>query len=409
MRSTQKTLFFILFISTILIGTFSKIYAQEQTRPKTSSSFKGIEYTSTDSSFYGNFRFRMQNRLKFTNSLDGEQNNSIEARIRRLRMRIDGYVYSPKLRYNIQLAFTRSDLDFDATGVPNLIKDAVLFYDFNKDFYISLGVNKLPGNRQRITSSGSQQFAERSIVDSKFNLDIDYGIAANLSKKLGSMPYTAKLAVSTGEGRPINKTDDGLAYTGRVEILPLGKFTNNGNYFEGDLEREVSPKLAVAGGYSYNDRTNREGGQTGRFVKNPLTLKTLFFDAIFKYRGFAYTAEYMKRDVDNPFNFLEKDYLDENDNTNIHIYKGQGINQQLSYIFNSDYEVAGRYTYLRPHDDIKELESQVEVVELGVSKYLKAHKLKLQLNGHYNFRDGNFNNHNNLSDWGATFQIELGI
>lgn len=409
MRRIQKALFFTFLSAAFIIYKPCNIYAQEIDKSKSSLNFKGIEYTSKDSSFNGNFRFRMQNRLKFTNTLDGESNNSIEARVRRLRMQIDGYLYSPKLRYKLQMGFTRSDQDFDETGISNLIKDAVIFYDFNKDFYISFGLTKLPSNRQRITSSGAQQFAERSIIDSKFTLDIDYGITANLNKKLGLMPYTVQLAVSTGEGRPVNKTDDGLAYTGRLEILPLGNFTNKGNYFEGDLERETSPKLALAGGYSYNDRTYREGGQTGRFVKNPITLKTLFFDAIFKYRGFSYIAEYMKRDADNPFNFLEKDYVDDANNTKTYTYKGQGINQQISYIFNNDYELAGRYSHLRPHSDINEFENQVEVLELGISKYLKAHKLKLQLNSHYNFRDGDFKNNNKMNDWGATFQIELGI
>lgn len=378
--------------------------AQERDDRATILNFKGIQYTSKDSLFYTNFRFRMQNRLKFNNVLDGTDNNQIEARIRRLRMRMDGYIYTPKISYSVQLAFTRGDQDFDDTGIPNIVRDAVIFYNFSDDFYISFGQNKLPGNRQRVNSSGALQFAERSLVNANFTIDRDFGVTLNLSKKLGNMPINAKAAVSTGEGRPTNSTDDGLAYTGRVEFLPLGDFTNDGDYSEGDIEREETPKLSIGAGYSYNDRTIREGGQTGKYVQDPFTLKTSFADAIFKYQGFAYQAEYMRRDADNPLNTTDEDEPEDT-----YTYKGWGLNQQASYLLNHGYEVAGRYTYLKPHQQIAEFEKQTEVIELGITKYMKAHRLKFQLNANYMIKEGNYNNVHNKNSWGGTFQIELGI
>ncbi|WP_244525935.1 porin [Sphingobacterium wenxiniae] len=385
--------------------------AQERDDRATILNFKGIQYTSKDSLFYTNFRFRMQNRLKFNNVLDGESNNSLEARIRRLRMRMDGYIYTPKISYSVQLAFTRGDQDFDDSGVPNIIRDAVVFYNFSDDFYISFGQNKLPGNRQRVTSSGSQQFAERSLVNANFNIDRDFGLTFHLNKKIAHMPIHAKAAISTGEGRAVNTTDDGLAYTGRLEFLPLGEFTNDGDYSEGDLEREKKPKLSLGLGYSYNDRTTRVNGQTGKFVVNPFTLKTSFADAMFKYAGFAYQAEYMRRDVDNPFNTVD-DQFNQNDGSEpeeVHAFKGWGINQQASYILHGGYELAGRYTYVKPHEQIRNVESQIDVVELGFTKYIKAHRLKVQLNGNYTVKNGDFGNSHSKNAWGGTFQIELGI
>ncbi|MBE8722568.1 porin [Sphingobacterium pedocola] len=389
-------------LSILSLSDFAK--AQERDDRATILNFKGIQYTSKDSLFYTNFRFRMQNRLKFTNVLDGESNNDIEARIRRLRMRMDGYIYTPKISYTVQLAFTRGDQDFDDSGIPNIVRDAVIFYNFTDDFYISFGQNKLPGNRQRVTSSGSQQFAERSLVNASFNVDRDFGLSLNLSKKIGDMPFNAKAALSTGEGRAVNSTDDGFAYTGRVEFLPLGQFTNDGDYSEGDIEREEKPKLSIGVGYSYNDRTTREAGQTGKFVQNPFTLETAFADAIFKYQGFAYQAEYMQRDVDNPLNTVDDDDAEET-----YAYKGWGLNQQTSYLLNHGYEIAGRYTLLQPHSHIRAFESQTEVIELGLTKYMKAHRLKFQLNSNYTFKDGHFNNTKQKNAWGGTFQIELGI
>lgn len=392
-----------LILTLVIIGV-TTAYGQERDDRATILNFKGIQYKSSDSLFYVNFRFRMQNRLGYKEELNGIDDGKFDARIRRLRMRMDGYIYTPKISYSVQLAFTRSDQDYDDSKIPNIVRDAVMFYNFTDDFYISFGQNKLPGNRQRVNSSGQLQFADRSLVNENFTLDRDFGVSLNLSKKIGNVPINAKAAISTGEGRAASSTDAGLAYTGRVEFLPLGDFTNDNDYQEGDLEREETPKLSIGGGYSYNDRTKREAGQLGRFVQNPFTFKIAFADAIFKYAGFAYQAEYMRRDVDNPFNIT-----DEDDPQETVAYKGWGINQQVSYLLNHGYEIAGRYTYVEPHKDIQAFERQTEVMEVGLTKYMKAHRLKFQLNGSYTFKDGYFNNNNDKSAWGAMFQVELGI
>lgn len=359
---------------------------------------------SDDSLFYTNFRFRMQNRLRYSNVIDDLSNDVWEAQVRRLRIRMDGFIYTRRISYSVQLAFTRNDQDFDETGIINIVRDAVMFYNFSDDFYASFGQHKLPGNRQRVNSSGSLQFAERSLVNSAFNIDRDFAVMLHLNKKIGDMPIQGKAAVSTGEGRVASTTDNGLAYTGRLEFLPLGDFTNGGDYSEGDLEREETPKLSIGGGYSYNDRTTRVNGQKGFFVTRPFTLKTAYFDAIFKYNGLAYTIEYMHRDTENPLNTTDDDEA-----RMIYTYKGWGVNQQLSYLLNHGYEVAARYTHLEPHRDIAAYESQTEVIELGLTKYLKAHRLKFQVNANYNFQQGMIVNYLKQNAWGATFQVELGI
>jgi len=396
-------------LGSLFVGTSA--FAQERDDRATILNFKGIQYTSKDSLFYTNFRFRMQNRLGFSNVIDGEDNVKFDARIRRLRMRMDGYIYTPRISYSVQLAFTRSDQDFDDTGVPNIIRDAVMFFNLTDDFYISFGQNKLPGNRQRVNSSGQLQFADRSLVNSHFTIDRDFGVTFNLSKKLGQMPINAKAAISTGEGRPVQSTDKGLAYTGRVEFLPFGEFTNGGDYSEGDIEREEVPKLSVGLGYSYNDKTTREGGQTGRFVVNPFTLKTSFADLMFKYMGFAYQAEYMRRDVDNPINVLDDQYATQNNSKGdvAYAFKGWGVNQQTSYLLNHGYEIAARYTFIAPNAQISAYEKQIDLMELGLTRYVKAHRLKFQLNANYTVKNGDFNNNNKKNAWGGTFQVELGI
>lgn len=401
----NKTFLCCITVFFVSITTFTAVAQREHDERPTIENFKGIQYAGDDSTFYINFRFRMQSRLKYT-SVGGNDFSaeSFEARIRRLRLRMDGYIYNPRFSYSIQLGFTRGDQDYDDTDVPNLVRDAVVFYNFTDDFYVAFGLNKLPGNRQRVNSSGELQFAERSLVNATFNVDRDFGVKAYYSPKIGTVPFHFKGAITTGEGRVANMTDDGLAYTGRAEFLPLGAFTNGGDYYEGDLEYEERPKLSIGGGYSFNDRTTRTGGQTGKPIATPLSLKTSFYDMIFKYRGWAYQVEYMQRDVDHPFAM-------DMEGESTYAFKGRGVNQQLSYVINRDagYELASRYTWIKPHDDIRAFETQTEVVELGLTKYFRAHRLKLQVNANYQIHDGIYRTDHADNHWGGTFQIELGI
>ncbi|WP_407429336.1 porin [Arcticibacter sp.] len=392
------------FILLISLLSFSFAFAQGEIDERAMIfKMKGLEVATKDSSFYANFRFRMQNRIgAYTNGGDDFGISEFDARVRRLRLRADGYVLSPKLGYSIQLAFTRSDQDFDNTGIANIVRDAVVFYHFTDNFYVAFGQNKLPGNRQRVNSSGQLQFAERSIVNGAFTVDRDFGLKAYYNNKIGSVPYRLKGAISTGEGRSVNDSDNGLAYTGRAEILPLGLFKNEGDYSEGDLEREETPKLAIGAGYSYNVRTNRTGGQLGKDLYAARDMGTAMLDLIFKYNGWAFQSEYMSRDSDDPLTFSE-------DGDVRYVYNGWGINNQISYIFRSNFETAFRYSLLQPEDETVRYERQTEVLELGLSKYLRSHRIKAQFNLNYNTEDGKMNVQDRDNYWGALFQIELGI
>ncbi len=364
---------------------------------------KGIELKTPDSSFYANFRFRMQNRLGFfTRSGDDLDIKEFDARVRRLRLRADGYVLSPKFGYSIQLSFSRGDQDVDNTGVANIVRDAVVFYNFSKAFYVAFGQNKLPGNRQRVNSSGQMQFADRSIVNNTFTLDRDFGVKAYYEKLVGGVGVRLKGAISTGDGRSANTTDNGLAYTGRAELLPFGMFKNEGDYSEGDLEREAHPKLALGAGYSYNAKATRTGGQLGKELYAPRDMAIFFADMIFKYNGWAFQSEFMRRTADDPLTY-------NNDGDLRYIYTGWGNNMQFSYIFRNNFEPALRYSLLKPQAETQSVEVQREVLEAGISKYFRGHRIKAQFSLGYNTRRGNWSFDNEGNQWSGMFQVELGI
>ena len=61
--------------------------------------------------------------------------------------------------------------------------DAVVKYAFSKNQQIWFGQTKLPGNRERVISSMALQFVDRSNVNSKFNIDRDFGVQLQTQPK----------------------------------------------------------------------------------------------------------------------------------------------------------------------------------------------------------------------------------
>ena len=357
-----------------------------------------------DSLFLLNLRFRMQNRLGVT-SVGGDDLRiaTTDFRVRRLRLRLDGYVLSRRLQYYIQLNFSRADLEVDAGNVPQPVRDAMVYYHFNRHFYFGVGQSKLPGNRQRVISSGNQQFPDRSIANGAFTLDRDFGLFAYWTLPLPTrQQWQLKGAVSSGDGRGAAPGNSGLAYTGRVEWLPFGAFLDKGDYSEGDLAFEPKPRLSFGASYSRNDRAIRTGGQLGRELYAPRSMNTFIADAILKYNGWALSGEYFDRRCYDPITMNEEGAVR-------FVPTGTGVNAQLSRCFPTFYETSTRYSRVDPAANTMDLSALTEEVLLGTSKYLNGHRIKLQTYLGYRWFLGNMALDAGGNAWTALFQVEFGI
>ncbi|MCC6372567.1 MAG: porin [Bacteroidia bacterium] len=370
----------------------------------------GLGFATPDSSYSMNIRFRMQNRaLVNTVSDEDFSPSTYDARVRRCRLSFTGHVVNPKLTYYLQLSFSRGDMDWsvaDATSQnvsPNVVRDAMIFYKVNHSWQLGFGQGKLPGNRQRVNSSGALQFYDRSIVNANFTTDRDFGVFSTYTigkKEHSHMLF--KAAITSGEGRNSNQSNYGLAYTTRLEILPLGAFTDGGDYFEGDVAREEKPKISIAGGYMLNDMAVRTAGQLGKDLMGAKSFNVYLADFMFKYKGICFASEYIRRDADNP-------YIVGTDKVTRLITTGDGINNQLSYCTKNMWELAMRYSLVSPHHDVLKSFNQAEQFAVGVTKYLNKHKVKAQFNLLYN-RERNLSKQLDLNkNFGAVFQVELGI
>ena len=364
---------------------------------------KGLGFNAPDTSFGINIRFRMQNRIGLM-TYSGQNLNvkEIEARVVRLRLRFDGYIKRVNLSYLVQLSFSRGDMDWDNTGIPNIIRDAMIYYTFNRRFYMGFGLAKLPGNRETIISSGQLQFPDRSIANSYFSISRDFGFFFYYSPNIGQFGINLKGAISAGEGRIGFKSDPGLCYTGRIELLPFGRFKKDGDFLEGDIFREPQPRLSIGLSGSFNSGAWYTKGETGNKLFASRDLTSLFADLIFKYRGLAVMGEYMSRASADPFTY-------DDEGNSQYVYNGVGFNTQISYCFKHNWEIAARYSAVYPSLDLRNVEDKQENIVLGVTKYINRHLTKLQSNVIYR-RSTNMLDAGDFSDnfiW--QFQMELGI
>jgi phosphate-selective porin OprO and OprP len=378
--------------------------ADESSLVKSLSYFKdGVVFQHEPTHFKSKFRFRVQNRFTYQT----EESEKLKAKqadfaVRRLRLRYEGNVLDPRLLFKFQFSFTRGDMDFDRTNYPNILRDAVVGWKLTDKTTLWYGQTKLPGNRQRVISSGSQQFVDRSLLNATFNIDRDLG--AQIHHQIGEeRPFWIKGAISNGEGRATENKDNGLAYTGRMEWLPLGSFKDEGDYFEGDLSRESTPKVSLGAVYSMNKKTTRNGGQIGKqFSTSGLNkdIETWFGDFLLKYQGFALSSEYAKRTTDNAFF--------QDGSSDVTIYAGDALNAQFSYVTENNLEPAIRFTRLWASDETLNGENDRIQYTAGLSKYINHHKIKVQTDLSF---DEQRNRLENLyeSAWIFRAQLEIGI
>ena len=365
----------------IALITLTTTYSQEINAPKFG---KGLfNLVGQDSTWTMKVGLRAQ--LLGSSTWEENNGNEISFLTRRSRLKFDGYAYSPKLKYKIELGLSNRDLSGASqytSNAPRYILDAVLQWNFYQNFELWFGQTKLPGNRERVISSGNLQQVDRSLLNSRFTIDRDFGFQLRHHFNLTNTFVVKEIfSLAQGEGRNITTGNlGGHQYTGRIELLPFGDFASKGDYTGGDLKREKKPKLAIGFSYDHNNnavktRSNQgsymtiDGVEDAYFETN---INTVFLDAMFKYNGISLMAEYSDRTASDAFAKNSDGSLSGDE-----VQVGKGLNLQMGYLFNNDIELSGRYTHIELDKSItgKNPESQYT---LGLSKYIVGHKLKVQ-------------------------------
>jgi len=355
--------------------------SQETNAPKFG---KGLfNLIGKDSSFSMNMSARMQ--MLGTSNWDlnnGLTNPSSSLLVRRARLKFDGFAYSPKLKYKLELGLSNRDIGKASSftnEAPKYILDAVVKWNFSGNFVLWFGQTKLPGNRERVISSGDLQQVDRSLLNSRFNIDRDMGFQLRHHFNLTDKFIVREMfSVSQGEGRNITTGNlGGHQYTSRIELLPFGKFASKGDYRGSDLKFEPAPKLALGFTYDFNNDAVKNRSNQGSYMITDTgfystNISTVFVDAMYKHNGFSFMGEYAVRDAEDAFAKNSDGTL-----TGDLVQVGNALNLQTGYLLSETLEISGRYTNIDWDQNITGKGNETQYT-LGLSKYILGHKLKVQ-------------------------------
>ena len=353
-----------------------------------------LNYVADDSSFSVKFAPRFQVRYYGTSDFadDGLAPVDHDFLVRRSRFKFDGWVVHPSIGYKMEFGLSNNDMsgaNAFTKNAPRYILDAVIRWKFAPGFELWAGQTKLPGNVERVISSANLQLVDRSLLNSKFNIDRDLGIQLRHTTKLGGQFISKeKLAISQGEGRNIaTGNEGGLQYTGRVELFPLGSFTKKGEYMGSSTVREGKLKIMAAYTYDFNRDASKTRSNMGDYMfltdgsLYQTNITTQFIDLVLKYKGFSMMAEYAGRSATNPV-AVELNGTETGDIVSV----GSAINIAMGCFISEKIEVAGRYTTLN-YADVTGA-SPVTMYTLGLNKFVVGHKLKVQSDISYSTKNG---------------------
>ncbi|MGI9541528.1 MAG: porin [Flavobacteriaceae bacterium] len=344
-----------------------------------------INFIAKDSSFSVKFAPRIQSRYQGQWDYDGEEYGEANLNfiVRRARLKFGGFAFTPKLKYKMELGLSNRDISGASIynrNTPRYILDAVIMWNFHENFELWAGQTKLPGNIERVVSSANLQLIDRSLLNSKFNIDRDMGVQLRHKTKLGGKFVTReKFSISQGEGRNITVGNlGGLQYTSRLELLPFGEFSSKGDYSQGDLKREKSIKAMFGFTYDINNNAVKNRSNMGSYMTQAdgglfeTDIETVFIDGVIKYNGLALTGEYAYRNAET----IEALEADGRTKTGAVVGAGSAINFQGSYLLKNNVEMTLRYTNV----DFKEVTrlSDLKQITYGISKYVVGHSLKIQ-------------------------------
>ncbi len=105
---------------------------------------------------------------------------------------------------------------------------------------------------------------------------------------------------------------------------------------------------------------------------NEANIRSWIVDLMFKYRGFSLMSEYADRKIHN---YQEQSVTKFNDYVN-DFYTGTAFNTQGGYVFRSNYEIAGRYTQVRPQEGSPY--NDLTQYTVALSKFIVGHSIKVQ-------------------------------
>ena len=322
----------------------------------------------------GKFSIAMQNRIQFRYASPFDRDpRSIEElerpgtdsfMIRRARTKLRGHVMWRWLKYYFQYDWSQP-----------VLRDLTLTVDKYEWAKLWVGRGKVFYNDERVSSSGNQQFVNRSIVNDIFTVDRQQGVQVygNLFPNTWhDISYYAGVFSGLGVGER-NNDDDDMMWSGRLQWNPLG---GEMPFTQSDVEHHEKPALNIAVAAATNrskctafETANDscralpgfEVGKSGQYRINQIMEEVRF-----KWKGFSLLHEFHLKDVRDKLN---------RENTNLMggLIQAGFFPHYIIPIVPKNLEFAGRYAFVDPNRD---LDNDLQQEASGVMTYF--------FNGHSN-------------------------
>ncbi len=279
---------------------------------------KGFKFETRDGNWATNLQWRAQMRYTYPERSDprsfsafsDDEQSTFE--LRRVRMKIGGHGYRPWLKYyfEVDLQPTR-DHDDDSEAAGSRVIDWRIMLEKYKWASLQLGQWKINYNRERVDSSGRQQFVERSIVNRIFTVDRQMGAMLYGHLMPGTLADSRYyVGVWTGEGRGVRNDDDHMMYMGRLQWNFLGRDLK---WRQTDVEYHEQPAGSIAFAaatvrgrctrWSSSGCGNLDGFDSPSNAENgQFRVSQMMEETAFKWRGFSFQHEYHWKRVEDRIN-----------------------------------------------------------------------------------------------------------
>ena len=210
---------------------------------------KGFTLETRDGLWKTAIQFRFQGRYSYSRRTDADSFSDFNAdnestfELRRVRMKIGGHAYQPWIKHYIEVNWQSTSNSGSSSGSTSL-----LTWRFTLDKYkwaqLRLGQWKVNYNRERVDSSGKQQFIERSIVNTVFTLDRQTGMMLMGHLAPGTFADSwYHLGVFTGSGRGEDNDDDNMMWLGRFQWNFFGRDLKSS---QSDVKYHENPTASIA-------------------------------------------------------------------------------------------------------------------------------------------------------------------
>jgi hypothetical protein len=377
-------------IFTLLLSCFLSLHAQEAP-PRHQATFElgsGLNFSFNQGAYHFSMGGVIQPYMAFDKTSDNPSDRFFN--VKRSYFNFAGQARDEKVSFFMQLDFS----------LTNPLLDAWVAYQPFDQLKVSLGQKQTLGNnREMMIMEDQLQFPDRGLLSSAFSRSgREFGVFVESRWGSETFAVVPQIAITSGDGRNSFGQDSrdvdlgGFKYAARLDIYPLGFFSEGNDQLIADLAHESRPKLLLGAAASYNDGASQMTGEGHGdfFLYNALggvqlpDYRQVYADLLFKYQGFSLLGEYVIATATS----LEGSFTDEFGVTPLlptqisqYLALGRAFNAQLGYVTRSGYALDFRYGALNPEfgENPNSLIQERSAFSVGASKYFKGNDLKLQL------------------------------